>query len=203
MKKILLLSPLFILGLTGCIEKSINTMIEPTPQVNLPVTIQPIVTRPTTPVPPSPLLGESHQVKTIQGSLLTIQERSNGFYFPQYQDKIVLLQLFGQDCQYCLKEMPFIKRMQRKYAYKLNIVALHAQNTMGPDVAQRVMKKFQIDYPLIDKDEASALLFAINNTYEWNGILPYMLLIKNGVTEYIYSGEIIHQELEKDIQSLL
>jgi thiol-disulfide isomerase/thioredoxin len=202
MKKMLLFGPLFIFGLTGCIEKNIATINPKTPQLTLPVTIQPTVTRNTSSVPHH-TTGNTYKLKTIQGSILTIQETSNGFYFPQYQGKIILLQLFGQDCQYCLKEVPFIKSIQRKYANKLDIIALHAQNKMNPITAQRVMQKFQMNYPVIDKEEANNLLFYISSTYNWNGILPYMMLIKDGVTEYSYSGDFTHQEVEEAVRSLL
>ena len=214
MNKMLLLSSLLLLsfGLNGCTPKTIIPTPQETPQENPkkaphPITPVPIkvISTPTAPITPpiQVTAGESHQLKSIQGSMITIEERSNGFFFPQYSGKTILLQIFGQDCHYCLEEMPFIKNMQRKYAQKLNLVAIHADIKMTPSEAQNVLRKFQMDYPVIDRDEANNLLFFIKDTYNWNGSLPFMLLIKNGVTEYIFSGELDKQEFEESLRSIL
>jgi hypothetical protein len=99
--------------------------------------------------------------------------------------------------------MPFIQNMHQKYAQGLSLIALQAQEKMTPLVAQNIIQKFQMNYPIIDRDEASNLLVFIKNTYNWNGILPYTLLIKNGVTEYSFAGQVEHQEFEEAIRSLL
>ncbi|CAA6798389.1 MAG: Unknown protein [uncultured Sulfurovum sp.] len=195
---------LFSLSINGCIEKKITTnnnypVVSSTP-IHTPA---PITTTPTQLPSVVSTQGDSHQLKTVQGPLITIQEKSNGFLFPQYQGKIVLVQLFGKECEYCFEEMPFIKSMQRKYGQNLNIVALQAQDQMSQATAQRLIQRFDMNYPIIDKDEASRLLYFIKNTYGWSGILPFTLLVKDGVTEYSFSGKVDHQEFEDAIRSIL
>jgi thiol-disulfide isomerase/thioredoxin len=205
MKKILLSSTLLLFALTfnACVEKSIvtNTNQPTILRTNPSTTPTPVPSR-TTVVTPS-VTGESHQLKTVQGSILTIQERKNGFIFPQFKNKVVLLQIFGQDCPYCFKEMPIINRVKRRYAGNLQIIALQAQEAMSQQTSSRLIQQFQMDYPIIDKDEARSLLYTIQSTYGWTGILPYILVIKNGVTEYSFSGQVSHQELDEAVRSLL
>jgi len=206
MKKILLSFSLLLLTLTfnACVKKNINTNTNPQiiPSTPIPQTIQvPTPSRAITIAPSS--AGESHQLKTVQGSFLTVQERSNGFVFPQYQGKIVLLQIFGQDCPYCFKEIPIISRVKQKYARNLQIIAIQAQDTMSKQTASRLIQSYQINYPIVDKNEATNLLHFMQTTYGWTGILPYMLIIKNGVTEYSFPGEVSYQELDKAVKSLL
>jgi thiol-disulfide isomerase/thioredoxin len=145
----------------------------------------------------------THQLLSVQGSTLFIQERSNGFIFPQLENQVILLQIFGKACEYCFEEMPFIQHVSHKYTGMLKIVSLQAQDKMSMNEANRIIQKFQIDYPIIDRDEAAALLKFINRTYGWNGILPYFLLIKDGVTEYSFSGKVDQQEFEDAIKSLI
>ena len=214
MKKILLGFSLLLFTLTfnACVKKNISTNTNP--QI-IPITTTPIpqtiqVPTPTPIQTPSRAIaiapssaGESHQLKTVQGSFLTVQERSNGFVFPQYQGKVVLLQIFGQDCPYCFKEMPIINRVKQKYARNLQIIAIQAQDTMSKQTASRLIQSYQMNYPIVDKNEATNLLHFMQTTYGWTGILPYILIIKNGVTEYSFSGEVSHQELDEAIKSLL
>ena len=165
------------------------------PEVSIPT--------PSTSVVAPSTAGKTHQLKTIQGSFLTIEERSNGFVFPQYQDKLVLLQIFGKDCSYCFKEMPTINRIKRKYAGNLQIIAIQAQDSMSQQTASRILREYQMDYPVVDKGEALDLLHFIQINYEWRGILPFMLLLKNGVTEFPFSGETSYQEIDEAVQSLI
>jgi hypothetical protein len=99
--------------------------------------------------------------------------------------------------------MPIINSITRKYSRNLQIVALQAQEAMSKETASRLIQKFQMNYPIIDKDEAKSLLYFIQKTYGWTGILPYMLIIKNGVTEYSFAGEVSHKELDSAVKSLL
>lgn len=153
--------------------------------------------------PPASTAGASHQLRTVQGGTIAIQERSNGFVFPQYNNKIILLQIFGKECHYCLQEMPMLAQIQRQYAGNLQIIALQAQDPMSPATASMMIQQYQMHYPVIDKEEASNLLYFLQETYGWTGILPYTLLIKDGVTEFSFFGEVSPQELNAAIQSLL
>lgn len=204
MKKTLSLSSLLLIGLstTACVEKNVNLPSSPQTIEQATTSIpQPSIA----PQISSPLVtsGEGHQLKTVQGPIIVVQERSNGFVFPQYEDKIVLLQIFGKECKYCFEEMPFIQRIHQRYNQHLNVVALQAQPNMTPAVAQNIIQKFQMNYPIVDRDEAKDLLLFIEKTYNWAGTLPYMLIIKNGVTEYSFEGEIDHGEFERAIRSLM
>lgn len=198
---------LLTLNTTGCVQRTIQTTQTTTqqlpsqreisnyPQEPIAPTIQPTVTTHATG-------GETRQFRTVQGTTIAIQKRSNGFSFPQYQDKIIILQVFGKNCEYCFKEIPIIKRIQRKYAHTSKIIALQAQAPMSRGESSSLIQRFQMNYPIIDKGEATSLLLNIQNNYEWTGVLPCTLIIKNGVTEQAFKGEVSYQELDELMSSL-
>ena len=221
MKKILLnlMLILFTFSINGCLKKDIianpqqptnQGIIIPIPSREAPINQNVIISTPSVEMlprqeiitPPS-TAGESYQLKTVQGTTIAIQERSNGFVFPQYRNKVVLLQIFGQHCEYCLKEMPTIAQAQQRYARSLQIIAVQAQEPMSQSTASMLIQQYQMNYPIIDKEEAIELLYFLQQTYGWTGILPYTLLIKNGVTEFSFFGEVSSQELNEAIQSLI
>ena len=146
--------------------------------------------------------GAYHQLHSIQGPKVTVGERSNGFTFPQYKGKVVLLQIFGKDCPFCFEEMPAIHNIDNKYGRNLQVIAIQAQESMSQSEASNLINRFQMNYPIIERDEARDLLFFIRQTYGWNGILPYTLLIKNGVTEYSFSGKVSQEEIDESVQTL-
>ncbi|MCK4441167.1 MAG: TlpA family protein disulfide reductase [Sulfurovaceae bacterium] len=151
----------------------------------------------------APQPGEQHILQSIRGKTITIGERKNGFTFPQYKNKIIILEIFGKDCPHCIKEIPIIKSIRNRYKGKLEVIAIQAQGRMDRSTARNYINQHGIRYPVIEGDDATNLLYFIQTTYGWMGILPYTLVIKNGVTEFSYSGETEYQQLKKDIDSII
>jgi thiol-disulfide isomerase/thioredoxin len=213
MKKTLLsfMLILFTFSINGCMKREIITypqqtvpqsVIIPTTSIDAPPPREVISNRNVITPPPS-TAGNAYQLRTVQGTTIAIQERSNGFVFPQYSDKIVLLQIFGKACHYCLEEMPTIAQVQQQYGGNLQVIAVQAQDPMSQATASMLIQQHQMYYPIIDKEEAGDLLYTLQEAYGWRGILPYTLLIKDGVTEYSFSGEVSPQELNEAIRSLI
>ncbi len=150
-----------------------------------------------------PKSGEVHSLTSIRGKKIHIKEMSNGFIFPEYRNKIIILEMFGKDCPHCIKELPIIKKIRRRYRGKLEVIAIQAQDRMDRFTAKNYINGHQIRYPIIEGEDATNLQYFIQKTYGWRGILPYMLVIKDGVTEFSYSGEVDYPEIEKDIDSIL
>ncbi|HHH19125.1 MAG TPA: TlpA family protein disulfide reductase [Campylobacterales bacterium] len=144
-----------------------------------------------------------HHLRSVQGKRIEIIERPNGFVFPQYPDKIVLLELFGKRCTHCIKEIKTLNRLRRRYGNRLEIISIQVEEPMGKKQAQRFIQKHQIHYPVIDGADSTELQRTLQTQYEWRGILPYTLVIHNNVTEYAYPGSVSYSELHRDIRALL
>jgi thiol-disulfide isomerase/thioredoxin len=153
----------------------------------------------------STISGTTHQFPTIQGDSITIIENGNvGFDFPQYRGKIIVFQIFGKDCEYCIEEMPTINRINNHFSNRVKVIGIQAQGRMSPSIASNILQQHNINYPIIEGDDAKELLGFIADTYAWRGILPYTLLIKDGTTEYTFpDGGVSYQELKESIDSLL
>ncbi len=197
MKKKLLLPSILLTHMllsTACMQKQ-STHINSTS--NSSSTIQ------TTTSSPS-ISGIAHQLPTIQGDSITIVENGNvGFDFPQYRGKIIIFQIFGKDCEYCIEEMPIINRVKNEFSSRIEVIGIQAQERMSPSVASNILRQHNINYPVIEGDDAKDILRFLANTYEWRGNLPYTLLIKNGVTESTFpDGGVGYQELKESIESI-
>ena len=156
------------------------------------------------PVKHTPLADFSYyKLQTVQGSTLTVGESHTGFLFPKFKGKIILMQILGQDCPHCLTEIPIINSIQAKYSQNLQVVALQVQENMGVDIAKSFIQQHNISYPFFDKNAARNLMYGLKTNYEWNGVLPFILLIKDGVTQEVFRGEKSQQKIEKAIQELL
>ena len=147
--------------------------------------------------------GEVHKLRSIQGEPITIVERSNGFIFPNHQNKIIILEMFGKKCPHCIKEMPTFNKLKRKYRSNVEVIAIQVEERMSSSEAKSLIRRHKIRYPLIAGETATNLQYNIQNTYGWTGILPFTMVIKNGVTEFTYPGEVSYNELNNDITSIL
>jgi thiol-disulfide isomerase/thioredoxin len=147
--------------------------------------------------------GEVHKLRSIQGKNILVVERKTGFVFPQYKNKVVILQMFGKSCSHCIKEIPVMKKIYHKYQNKLEIIAVQVEDRMSKREAKRLIQKHHIKYPIIPGDDAKNLQYNVQSTYGWRGVLPYTLVIKNGVTEFTYPGEVSYNEINRDIHSIL
>lgn len=146
---------------------------------------------------------EVHRLQSIQGQKITIVERSNGYIFPELKNKIVILEMFGKNCSHCIKEMPIMNKLRRQYRNKLEIVALQVEGKMSPLQANALIRRHNISYPIISGSTATNLQYDVQNTYGWTGVLPFIMVIKNGVTEFTYRGQITYDEINSDINLLL
>jgi len=149
--------------------------------------------------------GMSYNLPTIQGNMITIIENGNvGFDFPQYRGKVVIFEIFGKDCEYCVEEMPTINRIKNEFSDQVEVIAIQGQDRMSSSVASAILRRHNIHYPVIEGDDAKDILRFLADTYAWRGILPYILLIKDGTTEYTFpDGGVGYQELKESIETLL
>ena len=147
--------------------------------------------------------GEVHRLKSIQGQKITIVERPTGYVFPEFKNKIIILEMFGKNCSHCIKEMPIMNKLRRKYGHNLEIVALQVEGKMSPLQANALLRRHKITYPVISGETATNLQYHVQSTYGWTGILPFIMVIKNGVTEFTYRGSVTYNEINNDIRSLL
>ena len=188
MNKNLILSSLllsFSLFYSGCMKKTL-------PVVNTPSTGTPTVEEQTTPTQEissqyTPQ-NKYRQMRTVQGGSITLGEHNRGFDFPQYKGKIVLVEIFGKDCHYCFEEMPTITRIQNAYRDRLSVIAIQASPPMAQGEAQRLIQQHNMNYPIVDQDEAKSILIYLRDVYQWGGILPYIMLIKDGQIEQVFQG---------------
>ena len=218
MKKNLLLSSLLlgsVLIPTGCVTTDVNQPTNTNHSTQSDRTIQPLVvsdeapiikeSRTIIPVVPVQVIptqsqGDTYQLQTIQGKTITVKVNKTGFEFPQYAGKVVLLQLFGKKCQYCFKEMPIINKIRKKYGNKLQLIAIQAEEEeMTSTEASSLIKKYNMNYPIIERKVAMDLLVFLTDKYEWMGTLPYLLLIKD---DFMQSTNNSYESLIENIDDL-
>jgi len=147
--------------------------------------------------------GEVHKLRSIQGKSITVVERSNGFVFPEYKNKIIILEMFGKKCSHCIKEIPTFNRLRNQYRGKVEIIAIQVEDRMSSAESNSLIRRHKIHYPIIAGETATNLQYNIQNTYGWTGILPFTMIVKNGITEFTYPGAVSYNEINNDLRSIV
>lgn len=146
--------------------------------------------------------GVMHTLKSIKGKTIQIGERKNGFTFPTYPGKVVILEMFGKNCPHCIKEIPTLKKIKSRYGNRVEVVGIHSQGVLSANAGKNFINKYRVNYPITDGSRARELQYFIQNTYGWTGILPFTMIIKDGQTEGSFSGEVSYKELLEVMDSL-
>jgi thiol-disulfide isomerase/thioredoxin len=146
--------------------------------------------------------GNMHSLKSIQGQSIQVGERSNGFTFPSHPGKVIILEMFGQNCPHCIKEIPTLKRIKKRYGNRVEVIAIHSQGVLSPSAGRRFISKHRVNYPVTDGSRATELQYFIQNTYGWTGVLPFTMVIKDGQTEGSFGGEVSYRELREVMDPL-
>jgi len=203
MNKNLILSSLLIFSFifySGCMKKEFpNIYPENSSNNNPSEEITPTPTEVTSQYVPQ---TKYRQMRTVQGGSITVGEHNRGFEFPQYKGKIVLVELFGKDCHFCFEEMPTINRIQNEYRDKVSVIAIQATPPMVQGEAQRLIQEHNMNYPVVDQDEAKSILIYLRDVYEWRGVLPYIMLVKDGQIEQVFKGTSSFEEISQGIQNI-
>ncbi|HFU75470.1 MAG TPA: TlpA family protein disulfide reductase, partial [Arcobacter sp.] len=125
--------------------------------------------------------------KTIQSKQFHIKATKNHFNIEELKGKIVFLKVFGWDCKYCQKEIPELIKLKNKFKTAFDTVAIelqHHSDTQNLDF----IKKYNINYNIINGDKQKKFLEYLKQEYKWNGVIPLTIVID-------YTGKILAFEV--------
>ncbi|WP_353661916.1 TlpA disulfide reductase family protein [Hydrogenimonas sp. SS33] len=161
--------------------------------------------------PLTALAASPAQAPTLQFTLkapgeptLHITEASNGVVFREFKGQIVLLNFFGKHCRWCMKEIPHLVDLQKKYKGKLQIVAIHAQQPITGGERALLQKRFHFNYPIYEYMDNPDFVQYISHRAAWDGGLPFSIIFdQKGSAVKIIGGYAPEEHIAKIIDYLL
>ena len=119
--------------------------------------------------------------RTIHSKEFHINATKNYFNIEELKGKIIFLKVFGWNCKYCRKEIPELIKLKNKFKTAFDIIAIelqHYSNTQNIDF----IKKYNINYNIINGDKQKKFLEYLKQEYQWNGTIPLTIVISNSGT---------------------
>ena len=147
--------------------------------------------------------GTTFTLKESKAPTLHVKEVENGVLFKEYKGKVVLLNFFGKHCKWCMKEIPELVDLQKKYKKDFQVVAIHAQEPMTPGERSRLDNRFHFNYPIYESDHNYDFTRYIAQRAGWSGSLPFSVVFdRNGSAVRIIPGYAPKETLEHMIKVL-
>jgi len=147
----------------------------------------------------------NEQIKDLNLTTLTNKNikltfTDDGIKFNTYQNKIVILDIFTTWCPPCLRSIPHMTTLQKKYKKNLQIIGVLMEDKITRSEALEFKKKHHINYPItLGKNN-----FILTST--WGGVSGYPTIIifdKSGKYFNHYNGAPPIEMLESDMKKVL
>ena len=184
-KKVMLLSILSLLLITGCGEKDkIENSTENESKKEI---------------------SQEFEFTTMAGKPLTIISNKNGWTFEGLENKVILLNFFGTWCPPCIAEIPHLNKIRTKLQKDFEIIAVDVGPRTGglsPKVeVEGFIFEHGVKYPTISGEQAKELFKTVSELNP-SGSIPFMVLFnKEGKYVKNYIGITPEEMLVNDINA--
>ncbi len=137
---------------------------------------------------------------TNDGKTIKIIADSNGWKFPEYKDKAILLNFFATWCPPCKAEIPHLIELRKKYKDQFEVIAVLVEQNKLQSVVEEFKKEHEISYPIVNGPENFKLIDAVGGV----PTIPTMFLFnKDGKIINKYVGMVPQEMLDSEIQKAL
>jgi len=184
--KVLFISILTIMILTGCSDESKNKSNEKMSQK-------------------SSKLASIEEKKGIvltdtQGKSIKVKKLETGFIFEGYEGKVVLINFFATWCPPCKAEIPHLNNLQNKYKDDIKIISILVEENKSNEEISEFIKDNNINFTITNSQENFALAKEVGGVQS----IPFMLIYdRKGNYSQHYTGAIPEEMIEADIKKVL
>jgi thiol-disulfide isomerase/thioredoxin len=117
--------------------------------------------------------------ETVNNQKIEIDVEDKIFKIKGMEEKTVFLKVFGWNCKYCKKEIPQLVNLKNQLGDSFEIIAIEAQQH-SKEESLKQMKKYGINYHIIQGESQSEFYAYLQETYGWTGIIPLTIVISKG-----------------------
>ncbi len=131
-------------------------------------------------------------------------DTSEGMVFKGYEGKPVLLNFFGKHCRYCMREIPHLVALQKKYGNKIAVIGVHVQQRMTQGERFMLQNRLGFNYPIYEYMDNVPFVRHVGARAGWQGGIPFSILFDGkGRVVDIFPGYVDERTLDGMIQQAL
>jgi len=144
----------------------------------------------------------SMSMTDTNGKTYKVTGTEQGLKIKGLEGKIVFLDFFGHKCPPCLKSIPHLIKLQKKYKNKLAIVAIEVQGYNNSQLKSFAKEK-GINYITVSDEKANGIVNYISQRAQWQGSIPFLVAMdKKGDVQFVQAGMLPEASLEELIRQL-
>jgi len=144
----------------------------------------------------------SMSMTDTNGKTYKVTGTEQGLKIKGLEGKIVFLDFFGHKCPPCLKSIPHLIKLQKKYKNKLAIVAIEVQGYNNSQL-KSFSKEKGINYITVSDEKANGIVNYISQRAQWQGSIPFLVAMdKKGDVQFVQAGMLPEASLEELIRQL-
>jgi len=140
---------------------------------------------------------EGHEIGERVPDFSLTQTDGEVFRLNECRGKVTVLNLWATWCTPCINELPYFERLQKTYAEKVAVLAIHSN--MITDDVQKYLSQF--DYEMcfaIDEDGSVTALLG------GSSMLPQTVVLdRYGIVTYNNIGSVTYEALEQLVQAAM
>ena len=156
--------------------------------------------------PAQPVL-ESTTVVTTSGKTIRVDRTASGLVFQGNEGKIVLLEIYGDTCPFCVDAIPKFNRLQAKYPNDVYVIAMESYGRLNNAGLQQYVISNGIQYDTVAMENSGNMFTFIQTLtgYTINQGVPALLILERDgdLAEYIPPSVPNEAYIDSLIQGLL
>jgi len=133
-----------------------------------------------TPTPTVQILDTTN-ITTTSGEVIKVNKTAEGLIFEGHENKVVLLEVYGDTCPHCVEAIPAYNRLHAKYPNDVFIIALESYGTLTNASKQ--------NYTTVAKANTGKMFSFIKDLTAYNlHAVPYLIMLSK-------DGGVVYHEL--------
>jgi len=147
-------------------------------------------------------------IVTTSGKNLNIDKTPKGIVFHEYKDKIVILEVYGDTCRYCVSAIPEYNELQNKFHDQIQIITIESYGHLDRKALNQFSKRHDMRFPTVARQDSGKLLKYVQEltgySSERYGVPAIFILDKNGtLVKSIPPQPFSKEQVENIIQKLI
>ncbi len=155
---------------------------------------------------PAPTVA-STTITTTSGKTITVNRTQNGLVFGGQEGKIVLLEIYGDTCPFCIQSIPIFNNIRAKYPNDVYVIAMESYGKLDSAALASFAATNGMQYDTVAMENAGSMFTFMNELtgYTTNqGVPAYLILGRDGaLVDYKPPHVPNEEEIDSMIRSLL
>jgi len=152
-----------------------------------------------------PPVKYSTTITTAKGEKIGVLRTKNGLVFEGYENRIVLLEVYGYSCPHCKDAIPDYNAVKNKYPNDVYVITLENYGLNNIEL-QNYVRQYGIQYDTVATENSGKLLqYFVELGGPIMGVPNLLVFRRDGTVEKYFPllGNFPKQEIDNLIQSLL